>query len=1427
MINAQQTFVDYYSTGKNNDGTLMSAPPPDVTGGTSVLDPDWTVVRPGETTPVTTKTRHTYTGWSFPVIGVTGNTLQSRWITDKDGWAKVGDYYYYSNSFQIPNVATDAKLNLRSISFVRNWTYLVRTDVTPNTEELITQTTWMSDGAKGWLNSRSPEVINKQLVPGATYKIKVRVYTNNTTVTNALNVHFAYSYNEQACSTPMPVINSPVIYCQNTVASPLTATGNNLLWYTVASGGIGSSVAPTPSTNITGTTSYYVSQTENGCESARAKIDINVNYPAIVSLTSGSDNQNVDVNNSIQPIVYTFNNIAGVNINGLPNGVTSSVTGNTLTITGTPTVTGVFNYSITTNGGCSDVTANGKIEVLKDWKLAPNSYIFDIDYAKANNVGGIKIPVRKAYEMWGDVNGYLDEQIPNSGVLSASVYWQDVPDLIRSVSLEGEGKDSQIKVMIDKSKGEGNAVIAFKVDDSIYWSWHIWVTDNPEDGSEFGHVAGQERVEFYGSSNINCENCPDSSSTFFTPKYMDRNLGAINKSFLGKDWNKSGGLLYQWGRKDPIPPLIYKDDTYYEISGESGVFRHSEASFKIGAIAYSKDYNYERPINSTVSDNIRFSVKNPLKPIYNSSDYTTKTWFNGDALTNLWSDNSKGKYETNANFYSRRKGYLTKSYYDPCPNGWRLPSHSTANPWDDSTNKGIKLKYSPWGIDDEINTDDFYNNKNNVIKPNDGNNYVKGVKIYSGLGMVLANVNGLDMGTFPGTGKINIYSSNKNFQDTHEVHLWSATMENNSGVSPYAKSFSLYADPAQTFEKPDAANYPSLIGKYEYNPNSNSNPTMATGACRCMKDPLFEIKGYNFSTEFVTDDVINYTDGIDNPNSYLITKNSQQMVMSIPVNKAFSVYNQYLSDHQILNYDNLKANVYWTTNKSLISNIKVDNPSSLNANINVTIEPNQSGNALISLHNGSINNPIYWTWHIWVTNDDVQTFSYTTEDTYLNNSAYVNWSNSGMQPKTNVFMDRNLGALNALPAIAGIEPTATDLEKIKNSGGMQYQWGRKDPIPTFITPGYISSGAIGTPYEIYRSSLGPDINGNLTPTSFDVTINSTIYLNNFTKNYSIVTNNNTDKIIKIRENLKNTVQNPLMYIYQDLSAGTNLGKDWLINEPGVMSDRWGHAKEKSIFDPCPSGWRVPDFGGVSTNPNYRKGNSPWYNGYYSPSGADSLVYQSLGINEGVSISVNQNPDTTSPFYYGKAIRSQSGSNRYGLQFDNPEIIGNPNTKFKIGNLPFTGIRGLYNTSGISYGYIGMWSAALNGNMQGFAKGLYIGRVYEVKTGEDFSPYFSMNVRCVKVDENMLNNKQIIVNNSISESKFDVQNEKLQVSPNPFSDSIIIRGIFVSYILYDVSGKVLLIGDKSVINTSNLNKGVYLLKIILENGENITKKIIKK
>ena len=63
-----------------------------------------------------------------------------------------------------------------------------------------------------------------------------------------------------------PLATSPITYCQNATAIPLSATGSNLLWYTVSTGGTGLSIAPTPSTATAGTISYYVSQTINDCE---------------------------------------------------------------------------------------------------------------------------------------------------------------------------------------------------------------------------------------------------------------------------------------------------------------------------------------------------------------------------------------------------------------------------------------------------------------------------------------------------------------------------------------------------------------------------------------------------------------------------------------------------------------------------------------------------------------------------------------------------------------------------------------------------------------------------------------------------------------------------------------------------------------------------------------------------------------------------------------------------------------------------------------------------------------------------------------------------------------------------------------------------------------------------------------------------------
>lgn len=86
-----------------------------------------------------------------------------------------------------------------------------------------------------------------------------------------------------------PAATIAYTYCQGVTAPALTATGTNLKWYTVASGGTASAAAPVPSTTATGTKSYWVSQTVSiaACESPRTKITVTVNpTPAAPAVTT-------------------------------------------------------------------------------------------------------------------------------------------------------------------------------------------------------------------------------------------------------------------------------------------------------------------------------------------------------------------------------------------------------------------------------------------------------------------------------------------------------------------------------------------------------------------------------------------------------------------------------------------------------------------------------------------------------------------------------------------------------------------------------------------------------------------------------------------------------------------------------------------------------------------------------------------------------------------------------------------------------------------------------------------------------------------------------------------------------------------------------------------------------------------------------------
>ncbi|SDE80448.1 DUF7619 domain-containing protein [Epilithonimonas hungarica] len=161
------------STGRDNNGNAIAI---------DADDDDWKGYDINGT-EITPKIRHTYPGWSYADIG---NGNNSQWISLNNF---EGYYNYKSRAFTIPNNATDAKLNLRSLSFVRNWTYLVKVEADGSeTETEITKTQWQSDGFKGWLNGRSPKVDNYSLSPG-TYYIKVLVYSNNSAVRESLDVN--------------------------------------------------------------------------------------------------------------------------------------------------------------------------------------------------------------------------------------------------------------------------------------------------------------------------------------------------------------------------------------------------------------------------------------------------------------------------------------------------------------------------------------------------------------------------------------------------------------------------------------------------------------------------------------------------------------------------------------------------------------------------------------------------------------------------------------------------------------------------------------------------------------------------------------------------------------------------------------------------------------------------------------------------------------------------------------------------------------------------------------------------------------------------------------------------------------------------------------------------------------------------------------
>ncbi len=115
----------------------------------------------------------------------------------------------------------------------------------------------------------------------------------------------------------------------------------------------------------TGSPFNYTITLTGGCGTTTANGSIHVNPPTALTLTSGagSDAQTVCLASAITSITYSVSGITGASASGLPAGVVLTPSPGVLTISGKPSVTGTFNYTITTTGGCGAGSATGSITV--------------------------------------------------------------------------------------------------------------------------------------------------------------------------------------------------------------------------------------------------------------------------------------------------------------------------------------------------------------------------------------------------------------------------------------------------------------------------------------------------------------------------------------------------------------------------------------------------------------------------------------------------------------------------------------------------------------------------------------------------------------------------------------------------------------------------------------------------------------------------------------------------------------------------------------------------------------------------------------------------------------------------------------------------------------------------------------------------------
>jgi len=250
----------------------------------------------------------------------------------------------------------------------------------------------------------------------------------------------------------------------------------------------------------------------------------------------------------------------------------------------------------------------------------------------------------------------------------------------------------------------------------------------------------------------------------------------------------------------------------------------------------------------------------------------------------------------------------------------------------------------------------------------------------------------------------------------------------------------------------------------------------------------------------------------------------------IPLAGVFSHWEDELGDSLVYrSFVPIEAKVWWKdTIGDVVTNVSVIHPYNPDSAY-IYAEAGVPGNAVITMHLAAISPDIYWAFHVWVT--EYNPYEAAGQNFYQTNGTVKN-----------VFMDRNLGAMSNTWDADG------------NARGLFYQFGRKDPFPR---------GQFWNDAPTWKKY----IEFNNTPQSVGPrTAASLLTLSN---------------VFRPKYMLQQTVNNPDLFITRTGS------EDWplSVQNPNLWNSPKGN---KTAYDPCPEGWRIPDV----LEP-YASGNFPW------------------------------------------------------------------------------------------------------------------------------------------------------------------------------------------------------------------------------------------